>query len=322
MSDAPIIPVDDIREWIYTIRGVQVMLDSDLARLYGVETKVLNQAVKRNPGRFPEEFCFQVTYSEFEILKSQFVTSSWGGRRTKPYAFTEQGVAMLSAVLRSETAIRMSVQIINAFVEMRRFLSLNSEIFRRLGTLEMKQLETDTKIGRVLDAIEKNEVRPKQGIFYDGQIFDAYKFVSDLFRSAKESIVIIDNYIDDSVLVHLTKRQDNVRVRISTRKVSESLAMDVEKFNSQYPPLEIKEIENLHDRFIVIDGKEIWHFGASLKDLGKKVFAFSKREMGAMRVLARLGGEGMSENTDYTECFLAYPGILDFRGGVKNGLAC
>ncbi len=280
--------MNDIRERIYTIRGVQVMLDSDLARLYGVETKILNQAVKRNPGRFPEEFCFQLTDSEFEILKSQIVTSSWGGRRTKPYAFTEQGVAMLSAVLRSETAVRMSVQIINAFVEMRRFLSANSEMFRRLSTLEVKQMETDKKIEDVFNALESGVITPKQGIFYDGQVFDAYKFVSDIFRSAKESIVIIDNYIDDSVLVHLTKRKEGVKVTILTRKIPKALALDVEKFNEQYPPLEIKEIPNVHDRFIIIDGKEIWHFGASLNDLGKKLFAFSKMDKETAEMLIKL----------------------------------
>jgi len=277
------------------------MLDSDLAKLYGVEVKRLNEQVKRNIERFPESFCFQLTGSEMEILiskigtssddrisKSQFATSSWGGRRTKPYAFTEQGVAMLSAVLRSETAVKMSIQIINAFVAMRRFIASNAQIFQRLDTLEIKQLETDKRIDHVLNALESKVIQPKQGIFFDGQIFDAYQFVSDLFRSAKESIVIIDNYLDDSVLTHLSKRKKNVKATLFTKNISRSLALDVKKFNKQYPKIEIKKFKNSHDRFIVIDDTIIYHFGASLKDLGKKWFAFSKMEVGAVEMLAKL----------------------------------
>ncbi len=221
-------------------------------------------------------------------LKSQFATSSWDGRRTKPYAFTEQGVAMLSAVLRSETAVKMSVQIINAFVAMRRFILSNAQVFQRLDTLELKQLVTDKKMEKVLNAIEAKDIQPKQGIFFDGQIFDAYKFVSDLFRSAKKSIVIIDNYLDDSVLTHLTKRKKNVSVTLLTRNISRQLALDIEKFNKQYPPIEIKEFKNAHDRFIIIDSATVYHFGASLKDLGRKWFAFSKMDIGAAQMLTKL----------------------------------
>ncbi len=289
MSDAAIVPVEDIRSRIYTIRGKEVMLDRDLAELYGVETKVLNQAVKRNIDRFPEDFRFHLTDEEkMELVTNCDRLDRLKHSSTNPYVFTEQGVSMLSAVLKSKIAVDVSVKIMRAFVAMRRLINSNPEIFRRLSTLEVKQLETDKKMDDVLNALESGTITPKQGIFYDGQIFDAYKFVSDLFRSAKESIVIIDNYIDDSVLVHLTKRRENVKVRIFTRRLSESLALDVEKFNEQYPPLEIKEIENVHDRFIIIDGKEIWHFGASLKDLGKKVFAFSKMEVGAMEMLLKM----------------------------------
>jgi hypothetical protein len=277
---------DEIQDKIYTIRGVQVMLDSDLAQLYGVELKRLNEQVKRNNKRFPDSFCFQLTGMEFKKLKSQFVmsrenkilksqiaTSSWGGRRTMPYAFTEQGVAMLSAVLKSDTAVEMSVKIINAFVAMRRFLLSNALIFQRLDTIEFKQLETDKKMETVLNAIESRDIQPKQGIFFEGQVFDAYKFVSDLFRSAEISIVIIDNYLDDTVLTHLTKRKKDVRVLLLTRNLSETLALDVSKFNRQYPEIEIKRFDNSHDRFIIIDSKIVYHFGASLKDLGKKWFA-------------------------------------------------
>ena len=295
MSGSELIDVEDIRNRIYSIRGVQVMLDEDLALLYGVETRVLNQAVKRNKERFLEEFMFQLTENELNILKSQIVIPSWGGRRTIPYAFTEQGVAMLSAVLKSETAIKISVQIINAFVAMRRFIASNAQIFQRLDTLEIKQLKTDKKIDYVLNAIESKEIQLKQGIFFDGQIFDAYKFVADLIRTAQKSIILIDNYIDDSVLTILTKRRGNVRVIIFTKSISKQLALDVKKYNEQYPPIEIREFKNSHDRFIIIDNATIYHFGASLKDLGKKWFAFSKMDIGAVEMLTRLEGRNRNE---------------------------
>ena len=304
MNGSELIKNEEIQNRIYTIRGVQVILDMDLAELYDVKVKRLNEQVKRNIERFPESFRFQLTDSDLEFLnsqvvlsndgknlKSQFATSSWGGRRTKPYVFTEQGVAMLSAVLRSETAIKMSIQIINAFVAMRRFITSNAQVFQRLDALEIKQLKTDTKMDKVLNAIESKEITPKQGIFFDGQIFDAYKFVSDLIRRAKKSIIIIDNYIDDSVLLLLTKRKKNVTVKIFTKTISKQLALDVKKYNSQYPPVEIKKFKYAHDRFIIIDDKEVFHFGASLKDLGKKWFAFSKLEKDAFSLMERLNGK-------------------------------
>jgi phage regulator Rha-like protein len=279
------------------------MLDSDLAELYGVEVKRLNEQVKRNIDRFPEKFCFQLSEEEFnnssingannytEALRSQIATlNNRRGQHRKylPFAFTEQGVAMLSAVLRSETAVKMSIQIIDAFVAMRRFIASNAQVFQRIATLEVKQVETDKKIDKVLNAIESKDVHPKQGIFFNGQIFDAYRFVSDLFRTAKESIVIIDNYIDDTVLTHLAKRRENVSVTILTKTISKHLTLDVKKFNEQYPAIEIKEFNNAHDRFIIIDSNTVYHFGASLKDLGKKWFAFSKMELGAMEMLGKL----------------------------------
>jgi hypothetical protein len=212
------------------------------------------------------------------------------GLRRPPYAFTEQGVAMLSAVLRSETAIKVSIQIINAFVTMRRFIAANAQIFQRLDMLEIKQLETDNKIDHVLNAIESKEIQPKQGIFFDGQIFDAYQFVSDLIRTARNTILIIDNFIDDTVLTHLTKRNKGVKVTIFTKTISKQLALDIKKFKKQYPPIEIKEFKNSHDRFIIIDNTTVYHFGASLKDLGKKWFAFSKMDIGAVEMLSRLEG--------------------------------
>jgi hypothetical protein len=288
MSEKELISSNGIQNRIYTVRGLQVMVDSDLAELYQVEVKVLNQAVKRNIERFPAEFMFQLATEETENLRSQIVTSSWGGRRTNPYAFTEQGVAMLSAVLRSETAVKTSIQIINAFVAMRRFIATNAQIFQRLDSVERKQLEADDNFKKIFNAIEAKEIIPKQGIFFNGQIFDAYKFVSDLFRTAKESIVIIDNYIDDTVLAHLAKRRENVTVTILTKSISKHILLDVKKFNEQYPAIEIKEFMNAHDRFIIIDKTIVYHFGASLKDLGKKWFAFSKMDIGVVEMLGKL----------------------------------
>ena len=285
-----IIKFNKIKNKIYTIRGMQVMLDKDLAELYGVETRVLNQAVKRNIERFPKEFMFQLIDDKSDNLISQIVISSFGhgGRRKNPFVFTEQGVAMLAGVLKSEIAVKMSIQIIKAFVAMRKFISLNAQIFQRIDKLEIKQLETDKKIEHVLNAIEDTEIIPKKGIFFDGQIFDAYKFISNLIRKAKKSIVIIDNYIDDNVLTLLIKRKRNVKVTIYTKKITKLLALDLKKHNDQYPSIEIKEFNNAHDRFMIIDNKVVYHFGASLKDIGKKWFAFSKFDKEAVKILQKL----------------------------------
>lgn len=283
--------IGDIQKRIYTVRNVQVMLDADLSLLYDVETRVLNQAVKRNIERFPSEFMFQLTKEDMENLRSQFVTSSWGGRRYLPYAFTEQGVAMLSAVLKSETAVKVSIQIMNAFVAMRRFLQTNAQIFQRLDNLELKQIETNQKVDTILNAIEQKTVIPKQGIFYDGQVFDAWSFVSDLIRSAKKSIILIDNYIDDTALSLFAKRSKGVAVTLLTKNLSQQLKADVQKFNTQYEPVTIKEFSAAHDRFLVIDETDLYHIGASLKDLGKKWFAFSKMDMQAVAILENLKRE-------------------------------
>lgn len=303
MNKNELMVIEDIQSKIFTIRGLQVMFDTDLAICYGVEVRRLNEQVKRNRDRFPESFCFQLTDDEVEILKSQIVTSkglsnlksqyatsSWGGRRTNPYAFTEQGVAMLSAVLKSKIAVEMSVRIMNAFVAMRKFIITNAQIFQRLDSLEIRQLNSEKKMEQVLDAIESKDILPKQGIFYDGQIFDAYIFISDLFKTAKKSITIIDNYLDDSVLTLLTKRKKGVKVLLLTKKLSESLIQDVKKCNDQYPHIEIRKFNNSHDRFIIIDDKDLYHFGASLKDLGKKWFAFSRMDIGAVNMLSKLEG--------------------------------
>lgn len=293
MSGSELAKYEDIQSRIHTFRGVQVMLDSDLAEFYVVEVKRLNEQVKRNIERFPEEFMFRLSAEEYNLLRSQNATiESKRGQHRKylPYAFTEPGVAMLSAVLKSETAVKMSIQIINAFVAMRRFIGSNAQVFQRLDTLETKQLETDQKIDHVLNAIESREIQFKQGIFFDGQIFDAYQFLSDLIRTAQRSITIIDNYVDDTVLTHLTKRNKDVQVTIFTKTISKQLALDVKKFNRQYPKIELKQFKSSHDRFMIIDDKTVYHFGASLKDLGKKWFAFSKMDIGAVEMLTRLEG--------------------------------
>ena len=283
-----VIENNGIQSRIFTIRGLQVMLDSDLAELYGVESKRLNEQVKRNVERFPEQFRFQLTQEELENLKSQFATSSaHGGRRTLPYVFTEQGVSMLSAVLRSETAIQVSIQIMNAFVGMRRWISDNAAIFQRLDSMEHKQQITDGRLNQVFEAIEANEIKPKQGIFFDGQVFDAYAFVCELIRSARERIVLIDNYVDESVLILLSKRGKKVEAKILTKSVSKQLALDIEKFNSQYPAIDVQTFGLSHDRFLIIDDI-IYHMGASLKDLGKRWFAFSKMEADAITMLSKL----------------------------------
>ncbi|HQJ60372.1 MAG TPA: ORF6N domain-containing protein [bacterium] len=263
------------------------MLDSDLAELYGVSTKVFNQAVKRNTDRFPERYMFTLIDDEFVSLRSQFVTSNKkegrGGRRYLPNVFTEQGVAMLSAVLKSETAIQISIKVIDAFVEMRRFILENARILQRLEFVEQKQIEfkseSDQKFDILFKALENYELHPKQGIFFEGQVFDAHKFVSDIVRSAEKSIILIDNYVDDTVLTLFSIRKQGVALKILTKNLSKQLQLDTQKFNEQFPPAEIKEFNHSHDRFLIIDGKDLYHFGASLKDLGRKWFGFSKMDV-------------------------------------------
>jgi hypothetical protein len=203
-----------------------------------------------------------------------------------PYAFTEQGIAMLSAVLRSETAVNTSIQIINAFVEMRKFILNNAQLFQRIETVEARQIETDKRIDQILNALDSGTAKPKQGIFYNGQIFDAYLFVCDLIKSANHSLVLIDNYVDESVLALLTKRNPKVNATIYTQQISKQFKLDVEKHNAQYDIIEVKEFKQSHDRFLIIDNTDIYHFGASLKDLGKKWFAFSKFEKQAVEMLS------------------------------------
>ncbi len=273
-SSAYDIQTIDIQHLIRDIRGQQIILDYDLAKLYGVETKQLNRQVKRNIERFPEDFMFQLTENEVKNLKCQFGTSSWGGSRYKPYAFTENGIAMLSGVLRSQVAIDVNIRIMRTFVAMRRFVANTSHIFKRLETLEYHQLETDKRIDGIFQLMERQETTPKQGIFFDGQIYDAYTFVADLVRSAKRQIILIDNYIDDTVLSLLDKRESTVQALIYTAHISKALKSDIEHHNAQYTPIEVKIYKKSHDRFLMIDDN-IYLIGASIKDLGRKLFGFS-----------------------------------------------
>lgn len=286
-----IIPQKEIENRIYTIRGKQVMLDTDLANIYQVETKVFNQAVKRNAERFPENFCFQLTSEEWECLRSQFVTLNTGrGRHRKylPFVFAEQGIAMLSGVLKSTVAIRVSIEIMNAFVEMRRMLISNASLFHRLDKIELKQLEADQKFEEIFKALESDKLNSEKGVFYNGQIFDAYAFVSDIIRSAKTSIILLDNYVDDTVLTLLGKRCDGVIAMIYTKSISNQLRLDLQRYNSQYPSIELEIFSDAHDRFLIIDDTELYHIGASLKDLGKKWFAFSRMDIEVARMLQLL----------------------------------
>jgi hypothetical protein len=282
---------ETIQNQIYTIRGKQVMMDRDLAVLYGVETKVLNQAVKRNLDRFPtDEFMFQMTETELKNWKSQFVTSNKEimGLRKLPLLFSEQGIAMISAILRSQTAIRVSIQIMKAFVEMRKFLRDSADVFVRLDYLERKQLKADENFDKIFDALGNHDLKPRQGIFYDGQVFDAYVFFADLIRAAKHSLVLIDNYVDETVLSMFTKRVKGVLLTIYTQDISKQLLLDKKKHDQQYDSVTIKQFKNAHDRFLIIDDTEVYHIGASLKDLGKKWFAFSKIDFAASDILKRL----------------------------------
>jgi ORF6N domain. len=267
----------DISTKILVIRGQQVMVDRDLAELYGVETKVLNQAVKRNIERFPERFMFQLNEKEFEFLRSQIVTSKTetrGGRQYLPYAFTEQGVAMLASVLKSDTAVLTSIMIIDAFVAFRRFLQNNSKIFTEIDYLKRHAIESDKKIDELFDKMDRYKIEDKQGIFFQGQIFDAYAKFESFIAEAEKEIVLIDNYVDLTVLERFSKKKNNIKVTIYTCPKTRITPLDIQKFNEQYSVLELKHTEKIHDRFLIIDNKILYHVGASLKDLGKKCFGF------------------------------------------------
>ena len=270
----------EIQNMIYAIRDKQVMVDSDLAMLYQVETKVFNQAVKRNLNRFPENFRFQLTEEEYENLRSQIVTSSentHGGRRYMPYVFTEQWIAMLSAVLKSDVAVEVSIKIMNSFVEMRRFLLSNKEMFARLDRVELKQLETDKKLEEVFNYIATN-TEVKQNIFFNGQIYDAFSFIVGIIQKAKKEIILFDNYVDVNTLNILCKKNQGVGITIVTAERGGLSTKDITKFNAQYPKLSVKTTKDFHDRFLIIDKTEVYHIGASIKDAGKKSFGITRIE--------------------------------------------
>ncbi len=273
--------IEEIKNLIYTIRGKQVMLDSDVANIYHCETKYVNRVVKRNIERFPEEFCFQLNKNEFESLRCQFVTLNENGRgqhrKYLPYVFTEQGIAMLSALLKSRIAVSVSVNIMKAFIEMRKFLMINGQVFERLTSVEHKLLEHDKKFDEVFNQLQLEE-NIKQRIFFDGQIYEAYSLIIDIIKRANNKILIIDNYIDDSILKMLAKKKNNVEIVILTSNKSNIENLDIKKFNKEYPILKVAKTNKFHDRFIVIDNKEMYHLGASIKDLGKKCFGINKIE--------------------------------------------
>lgn len=275
---------ENIKSLIYTIRGKQVMLDSDVAMLYHYETKYINLAVKRNKDRFPQNFCFQLTKEEFGNLRLQFATLNYQTndkskitRKYLPYVFTEQGIAMLSGLLKNDIAVQVSINIMNSFVEMRKFIVNNGQVFQEINIIKGKLLNHDKNFDKVFDELQKNEQKEfKQKIFFDGQIYDAYSLVIDIIKSAKSKILMIDNYIDDSILNMLSKKNKDVEVVILTSQNCNISKLDITKFNKQYPILKIAKTNKFHDRFIIIDNKELYHCGASLKDLGKKCFAISR----------------------------------------------
>lgn len=257
------------------IRNQWVLLDKDLADLYGVSTKVLNQQVKRNIERFPSNFMFKLNKDEFHELVTNCDRSNTLKHSTvMPNAFTEQGVSMLSAVLRSPAAIQVSIRIIESFVRLRKLALYNTSILQRLDIMENKQQEADKRIIEILKIIGHSQQIPSQGIFYNGQVYDAYSFVSDLIRSAEKQIILIDNYIDDTVLTLLDKRNDSAVATIYTSHIDKKLRLDIRKHNAQYKPISILSYSKAHDRFLIIDDN-VYLIGASIKDLGKKWFGFT-----------------------------------------------
>lgn len=274
---------------IMTIRHQCVMIDKDLALLYGVETKVLNQAVKRNIKRFPEQFCWQLTQDEFlepVTTCDRFKVLKHSGSR--PYAFTEQGVAMLSAVLKSPTAIQVSIEIMNAFVQMRKLISGLPGLQFRVESIENKQIETQHQINRIFELLDHRQLPLHSGIFFEGQFYDAHQFISDLIGSAGESIMLVDNYVDVKTIRRFVAKKSNVDVTIFTKSLSEATRKEIRLFNQQYPDIHCRRFPLSHDRFLIIDNQKLYHIGASLKDLGNKWFAFSRLDSMLSTMMNRL----------------------------------
>lgn len=271
----------DIKNLIYTIRGMQVMLDSDVANLFKYTTKNINKSVKNNAERFPEYYCFQLTTKEYNSLMTRRYNITKIGRSNNrkylPYVFTEYGITMLAALLKSEVAVNISIKIVNTFMQMRKNFSENNQVFERLTSLEYKLLEQEKKINNILGEL-KFEENIKQKIFFKGQIYDAYSIIIDIIKSANKKILIIDNYIDDNVIKMLSKKKKDVEVTILTSIKSNIEKLDIKKFNKEYPILKLEKTNKFHDRFIIVDNKEMYHLGASIKDLGKKCFGINKIE--------------------------------------------
>ena len=268
---------NEIETKILSFRGVQVMLDKDLAIFYEIKTIRLREQVKRNPDRFPDDFTFQLNDFEVDLLVTQNAIPSrkhLGG--SNPFVFTEQGVAALSGVLKSKKAANVSITIFRAFVKIRHVLNQNHNFLDRLLQVEQKQIHFDNKLEEILDSLESQKLKHTKGIFFEGQLFDAYVFANDLIKNAKDSIILIDNYVDETTLLMLSKRNPECNAIIYTQKITEQLQLDLAKHNEQYASIDIKMLKTSHDRFLILDRKELYHIGASLKDLGKRWFAFSK----------------------------------------------
>ena len=279
-----IINENSIKDKIHTIRNVQVMLDKDLAELYGVETKHINQAVRNNQDKFMDDFYFELTNNEFENLRSKNLTANFSKTRRNPKVFTEQGIYMLATILKSKVASQVTVYIIKTFANMRKLISQNISMFERFERIEQRLTIHDENFDKLFEALEDKTLKPKQGIFYDGEVFDAYVFINDLIKIAVDEIILIDNYIDETVFIIFSK-YPNIKIKIYTKTITKQLKLDFQKYQTQYKNIELFEFKNSHDRFLIIDKKEVYHLGASLKDLGKKWFAFSKFEIENLKIL-------------------------------------
>ena len=282
-----IINENNIKDKIYTIRNLQVMLDKDLAELYGVETKRINEAVKNNQDKFQDDFYFELSDYEFEDLRSKFSTANFSKTRINPKVFTEQGIYMLATILKSKIASQVTVYIIKTFANIRKLISQNISMFERFERIEQRLSIHDKNFDKLFEALEDKSLKAKQGIFYNGEIFDAYIFINDLIKTALSEIILIDNYIDETVFTIFSK-YPNIKIKIYTQNISKQLKLDFEKYQKQYQNIELFEFKNSHDRFLIIDKKELYHLGASLKDLGKKWFAFSKFEIENLKILEKL----------------------------------
>lgn len=312
-----------VEKMIQVIRGKQVLLDRDLATLYGVETRRINEQVKRNIERFPEDFCFQLVAEEIKKIRlpvtekrsrSQIATLNTNNKRGSnikymPYVFTEQGVAMLSSVLKSESAIRVNIAIMRAFVQLRHTLMGGGGLVNRLSNMETKIIEQDNKMSvqeqKLLDhdqkfdtlfeAMDRGELKSK-GLFYNNQEFEAYAFVCDLIRQAKKKIVLVDRYVTEKTLTMMLKREEGVSVTIYTYDKSKVLELDLATYNEQYPdsPMKVLPSYGMHDRFLFIDDTA-YHFGASLKDLGKSTFFFTQEDFTLEEVLKE--SQKLEQNT-------------------------